>query len=90
MEKNCNKVRYANLADMIAGRMEEEALRALKSICDGLSKNELYVLILFMLIELVELIELIEFKGSYRVVHWRAIAGIFLSYPTIYNITSMY
>ena len=39
LEKNCQKVKYANLADMIAGRMEEEALRALTSICEGLSKN---------------------------------------------------
>ena len=26
---------------------------------------------------------------SYRVVHWKANAGLLLSYPTIYNITSI-
>ena len=28
-------------------------------------------------------------EGSYRVVNWRANAGLLLSYPTIYNITSI-
>ncbi len=36
--ERCQDVKIAHLADMIAGRMEEEALRALKSICDGLAK----------------------------------------------------
>ena len=28
-------------------------------------------------------------EGSYRVVHWRANAGLLLSYHTIYNINSV-
>ena len=34
----CTHVVIANISDMIAGRQEEEALRALKSICDGLAE----------------------------------------------------
>jgi Ran GTPase-activating protein 1 len=38
LAKRCKGVKVAHLADMIAGRMEEEALRTLKSICDGLAE----------------------------------------------------
>ena len=41
LKRRCGKVRVAHLADMIAGRKEEEALRSLKSICDGLEGVEL-------------------------------------------------
>ena len=38
LKRRCGHVRVAHLADMIAGRKEEEALRSLKSICDGLEE----------------------------------------------------
>ncbi len=41
LKKRCGQVRVAHLADMIAGRKEEEALRTLKSICDGLEGVQL-------------------------------------------------
>ena len=41
LKRRCGHVRVAHLADMIAGRKEEEALRTLKSICDGLEGVQL-------------------------------------------------
>ena len=44
LANHCESVTSANLSDMIAGRQEEEALRALKSLCDGLANSKLAVL----------------------------------------------
>jgi len=44
IKQQCASVTVANISDMIAGRQEEEALRALKSISDGLRDAKLEVL----------------------------------------------
>lgn len=44
LRRQCAGATVANISDMIAGRQEEEALRALKSISDGLADTKLEVL----------------------------------------------